>query len=247
MDSAGNNKETADYDDKAEVINRCMKNPRGISADQEIMATDDGSEAETEPMVVPFPVMSRDHRTECDGEQKNSERQHDQLVRLRDYRHQSHALIGMGAARFVNRTRSDVSSLYDIDLVKTARPSLGFILIAIFFAFGAVVCLITVLALAFPESSLESIWRLKPEARVQFEQLGRAPAIALMVAVGLACGLAAIGLARNSDWGRKLGIGILAVNLVGDSLNALFRHDPKTLIGVPIGGLLIWYLLRAKR
>jgi len=28
-------------------------------------------------------------------------------------------------------------------------------------------------------------------------------------------------------------------------LNALLRHNPKTLIGLPIGGLMIWHLLRA--
>jgi hypothetical protein len=37
------------------------------------------------------------------------------------------------------------------------------------------------------------------------------------------------------------------INLIGDSLNALLRHDPRTLIGVPIGALMIWYLLRGKR
>jgi hypothetical protein len=29
-------------------------------------------------------------------------------------------------------------------------------------------------------------------------------------------------------------------------LNALLRHDPRPLIGLPIGGLMIWYLLRAR-
>ena len=38
----------------------------------------------------------------------------------------------------------------------------------------------------------------------------------------------------------------LAANLVGDSLNALLRHDPKTLIGLPIGALMIWYLVKKK-
>ena len=46
--------------------------------------------------------------------------------------------------------------------------------------------------------------------------------------------------------GRWLAIGILTANLVGDSVNALLRHDPKTLIGLPIGGLMIWYLVKKK-
>jgi hypothetical protein len=101
------------------------------------------------------------------------------------------------------------------------------------------------LALAFPGGFLESIWRLKPEAREQFHQIGSA-SIALMAVVGAACGLPAVGLARNAEWGRRLAIVVLIVNLVGDSLNAWLRHDPKTLIGLPIGGLMIWCLATRK-
>jgi hypothetical protein len=126
------------------------------------------------------------------------------------------------------------------------RRSLGITLLAIFFAAGALICLVTLLALAFPGSFLESIWRLKPEARIQFLEIGRGASMALMAAVGVACGLAATGLARNAEWGRRLAIGVLTANLAGDSLNALLRHDPKTLIGLPIGGLMIWYLLKRK-
>ena len=124
--------------------------------------------------------------------------------------------------------------------------SLGTILLIIFFAAGASVCLVTMLALVFPGSLLESIWRLKPEAQTQFQEMGSGASIALMTLVGAACGLAAIGLARNAEWGRRLAIGVLAVNLIGDSLNAWLRHDPKTLIGLPIGGIMIVYLVKKR-
>ena len=123
------------------------------------------------------------------------------------------------------------------------RRSVGTTLLLIFFAAGALICLVTMLALAFPGGFLEPIWRLKPEARVEFQRIGSA-SIALMAVVGAACGLAAVGLAKNAEWGRRLAIGVLAVNLVGDSLNALLRHDVKTLIGLPIGGLMILFLVR---
>jgi hypothetical protein len=124
--------------------------------------------------------------------------------------------------------------------------SVARILLVIFFAAGALVCLVTVLALAFPGSFLESIWRLKPQARVLFQEIGSGASIALMATVGIACGLAAVGLARTAEWGRRLAIGILVANFAGDSLNALLRHDPKTLMGLPIGGLMIWYLVKKK-
>jgi hypothetical protein len=119
-------------------------------------------------------------------------------------------------------------------------------LLVIFFAAGALICFVTVLALAFPGGFLEPVWRLKPEARVDFQKIG-SWSIALMALVGTACGLTAVGLARQAEWGRRLAIGILAVNLVGDTLNAILRHDPTTLIGLPIGGLMIYYLIRKGR
>jgi hypothetical protein len=118
-------------------------------------------------------------------------------------------------------------------------------LLVIFFAAGALICLVTTLALAFPGGLLETIWRLKPDARLEFQKLGSA-SMALMAVVGAACGLAAVGLAKSAEWGRRLAIGVLTVNLVGDSLNALLRHDAKTLIGLPIGGLMILYLAKEK-
>jgi hypothetical protein len=132
-------------------------------------------------------------------------------------------------------------------VTSTRKRLLGTVLLVLFFAAGALICLVTMLALTFPGSFLESIWRFKPEAPVQFQEIGRGVSIALMATVGVACGLSAIGLARNAQWGRRLAIAVLVVNLIGDSLNALLRHDPKTLIGLPIGGLMIWYLVRVKR
>jgi hypothetical protein len=130
--------------------------------------------------------------------------------------------------------------------VNQQRPSVGTTLFVVFFAGGALICLLIVLALAFPGGSLDSIWLLKSEAQTQFRQMGTGASIALMTLVGAACGLTAIGLARNAEWGRRLAIGVLTVNLIGDSLNAWLRHDPKTLIGLPTGGLMIVYLLSKK-
>lgn len=76
---------------------------------------------------------------------------------------------------------------------------------------------------------------------------GRGFSIALMLLAGGACGASAIGLARNAQCGGWLAIAVLVINIIGDSLNALLRHDPKTLIGLPIGGLMILYLLVVRR
>jgi len=125
------------------------------------------------------------------------------------------------------------------------RPPVGIILLALFFAAGALICLVTMLALALPGGFLDPIWRLRPDARIEFQKLGNW-SVLLMATVGLACGLAALGLARCAEWGRRLATGILTVNLIGDSLNAFLLNDLRTLIGLPIGGLMIWYLVRKR-
>ncbi len=126
--------------------------------------------------------------------------------------------------------------------MKSATP-IGMKLLALFFAFGACMCALTIWLLLFPGGALDSLWRLNPEAHAAFQRIGGL-LILLMVIVGVACALAAIGLARNAIWGRWLGILILAVNLVGDLTNAFVRHDLRTLIGVPIVGAMIFYLVR---
>ncbi len=120
---------------------------------------------------------------------------------------------------------------------------IGLKLLALFFAFGACMCALTIGLLLFPGSALDSLWRLNPEAHVAFQWIGRL-SILLMAILGVACALAAIALARNAKWGRWLGIVILAANLVGDLTNAFVRHDLRTLIGVPIAGAMIFYLAR---
>ena len=130
--------------------------------------------------------------------------------------------------------------------MERTRLPLGMFLLALFFAAGAVICIVVMLGLAFPGSILEFIWRFRPEMREELQEAG-IWSIAVMAIVGSACGLSAFGLARRAEWGRRLAIGVLTVNFVGDMFNAAFRGDRRTLIGLPIAGLMIWYLHKEKR
>ncbi len=65
----------------------------------------------------------------------------------------------------------------------------------------------------------------------------------LMAMVCVACGMAALGLRRCKRWGYGVALSILTINLVGDIANAVMAHDWRTLIGLPIGGAMIVYLL----
>src|SRR6184192_2750841 len=126
------------------------------------------------------------------------------------------------------------------------RTPAGIKLLSVFFGFGAAICLLTIVMLLFPGSALDSLWKLNPDARVAFQSLGKL-SILLMLIVGVACASASIGLAKRTRWGIPLALGILIVNLIGDSLNAFVRHDLRTLIGLPIGAAIIGYLLSVRR
>lgn len=114
--------------------------------------------------------------------------------------------------------------------------------LVVFFFFGAVMCLLTVAGLLFPRGILEPMWRLNPDAHTALQSLGQW-SILLMLIVGAACASAAIGLAKRACWGRQFAIAVLAVNLLGDFINAIARYDLRTLVGLPIGGALIFYLM----
>lgn len=107
-------------------------------------------------------------------------------------------------------------------------------------------CLLTIALLLFPGTAFDSLWRLNPDAHSAFQSIG-GWSIAIMFLVGSTCLIAAIGLWRGAVWGSRLAIIVLAVNLVGDLSNTLFRHDFRALIGLPIAAAMILYLVRSER
>jgi len=121
------------------------------------------------------------------------------------------------------------------------RP-LGVTAISLFFTFGALMAGLTAAMLLFPDNALTRLWQLNPHAQEGLTSLGSGGVI-LMTAVCCACTLAAVGLWRCRRWGLWLALAILAVNLAGDLGNAVLLHDWRTLVGLPIGGAMIGYLI----
>jgi hypothetical protein len=125
-------------------------------------------------------------------------------------------------------------------LAKGSRPHPW---LAAFFAFGASMCALTIALLLFPGTVFDPLWRLNPDAHATFETIGRW-SIAIMLIVGAACCSAAIGLWCGALWGTRVALIILAVNMVGDLLNTVFRHDYRALVGLPVAAAMIFYLVR---
>ena len=121
------------------------------------------------------------------------------------------------------------------------RP-LGVTLLVAFFGFGVTMCMLTAFLLTFPGTLLDITWRLKPTARADLIQMGYlVPSV--MIVIGVACAAAAIGLARGWEWGRRVAVCVLVINMAGDTANAFIRNDFRTLIGLPVAIVMIAYLL----
>lgn len=105
---------------------------------------------------------------------------------------------------------------------------------------------LTFFLLLFPGSPLDVSWRLNPRAHESLSSFGW-PALPLMGVTSLACATAAVGLWRCSPWGMWAAITLLAINLLGDTANVVATHDLRALIGLPVAGLLIWYLIKQRR
>ena len=121
-------------------------------------------------------------------------------------------------------------------------PSPGLNALAAFFTFGALASGTSCVTLLFSGTPLDAVWRLNPRGHDALHSLG-AWGVGLMAAVCVACALAARGIWIRAPWGYRLALTIVVVNVVADTLNAVALGDRRTLIGIPIGGALIGYLL----
>jgi hypothetical protein len=114
--------------------------------------------------------------------------------------------------------------------------------LAAFFIFGTCASGFSFLTLLAPGTALDVLWRVNPTGHSALRQAAEW-GIALMGIVSLVCALTARGLWLRRRWGYRLAIAMLAANLLGDVFNAFVLGDRRTLIGLPIAGALIAYLL----
>jgi len=130
------------------------------------------------------------------------------------------------------------------DAPQSPRPA-GITLLSLFFVFGTLASGLAAVMLIMPGTSLDVLWRVNPHAHEGF--IGMGPwSVLLMSTVCLACVSAAWGLWRCRLWGYWTATTILTVNLVCDAINAFLLRDWRTLIGLPIAGLIIAYLMRRR-
>ncbi|MFL5541450.1 MAG: hypothetical protein ACJ8J0_20860 [Longimicrobiaceae bacterium] len=122
------------------------------------------------------------------------------------------------------------------------QRSFGLDALGAFFAFGAGASGLAAVTLLWPGGPLDVTWRVNPDGHAALQRAG-GWAVLLMLVVCAVCAATARGVWARRPWGRTLAIAVLALNLLSDLANAVVLGDLRTLIGVPIGALLIAYLL----
>lgn len=127
---------------------------------------------------------------------------------------------------------------------RKTRP-LGVTALSVFFFAATLITIIAAISLLFPDGFLEPIWRLNPRGRAGLGAIG-VWAVILLVVVGSACGVAAIGLWRGARWGYWVAIIVLSINLLGDVVNVISGVERRAVTGIPIVILLLLYLRRER-
>lgn len=89
---------------------------------------------------------------------------------------------------------------------------------------------------------LDVLWQVNPAGHAALQRAGAA-GVVLVEAVCFICAVTARGLWLRMRWGRSLALAMLGLNLVGDLVNSLLLADRRALIGIPIAGAMIVFLL----
>jgi hypothetical protein len=158
------------------------------------------------------------------------------LVRFLKQNRKTHQFI-LAPSREIAMTMT----IEGIPITKGTRP-VGITVLCIFFMAATAITLIASISLLCPGGFLEPIWQLNPRGRAGLGTVG-VWAVVLLLVVGCACAVAAIGLWRGASWGYAVAIIVLSVNLLGDLVNAISGLEPRAAIGIPIVIGMLAYLM----
>ena len=115
--------------------------------------------------------------------------------------------------------------------------------LALFCLFGACMSGLAAVTLAWPGTPLDRVWELNPTGHAELVAAGPLAAMGMAILSPVMV-VIAIGLLARRRWAYWAAVVGLVVNATGDAVAAVVRGDARTLIGVPIAGFFVYWLLR---
>ncbi len=123
------------------------------------------------------------------------------------------------------------------------RSPRGVTALGIFLLFGAVMASLVGMTLVWRGTTLDRLWTLNPRAYKELAPYGKAVGIPFLL-LGVTLAVAGMGWFKRRLWGWRLAVGIIAVQVLGDLVNAFMGDLVRGGVGFVIAGALLVYLLR---
>jgi hypothetical protein len=133
--------------------------------------------------------------------------------------------------------------LSEFDMALQTKSPKGIIAVGIFLFFGAVMASFAGTTLVWPGTTLDRLWALNPRAYKELAPHTKAVGIPFLV-LGVTLAVAGMGWFKRRLWGWQLAVGIIAVQVLGDLVNAFMGDLVRGGVGFVIAGALLVYLLR---
>jgi len=121
----------------------------------------------------------------------------------------------------------------------------GFVAIGVFLFFGAAMASLAATTLLWRGTSLDRVWTLNPAAYRQLSPLGTKVGL-LFVLLSAALLTSGIGWFRRRRWGWRLAVAIIAIQLLGDTINLARGDLLRGATGIIIAGALLLYLCSSR-
>jgi hypothetical protein len=159
-----------------------------------------------------------------------------------------------GVLRFSLNHLIMVSAVASIQQRQANRPDLdpvvlprtrSFMAFGIFLFFGAVMAILASTTLLWQGTVLDRVWPLNPTAYKQLTALGGIVGIFFLV-LDVALAKAGIGWSRLCLWGRRLAVGIISMQVLGDVVNCVRGDWLRGGSGTMIARALLLLLLRPR-
>jgi len=131
----------------------------------------------------------------------------------------------------------------NLQRVPRGFSSPGVAAMGIFLLFGAAMAALAGTMLLNAGTFLDRLWALNPVAQARLAPLGPIAGV-LFLLLGMILAAAGIGWFRRQRWGWRLAVGVIAVQFLGDVVNAILGDTAKFLFGAAIAGALLYYLFR---